>query len=54
MIVWRGWLKQKWYAKFIADNGETLSVTEHYHNLNDLENMLDKYFPEWPIGDSVI
>jgi hypothetical protein len=48
-IIYRRWLRQKWYAQFIADNGEPLSVTEHYHNLNDLLEMLDRYFPSWQI-----
>jgi hypothetical protein len=48
-IVSRKILKQKYYARFIADNGKILAVTEHYYNLSDLERMLDKYFPEWPI-----
>jgi hypothetical protein len=48
-IVPRKWLKQKYYALFIADNGKILAVTEHYHNLSDLERMLEKYYPDWPI-----
>lgn len=48
-IVQRKWLSQKWYAKFRADNGEVLAHTEHYHNLTDLENMLHKYFSNWPV-----
>ena len=50
VIVRRGVLKQKWYARFVADNGLTLTrTTEHYHNLGDLKAMLAKYFPEWRI-----
>jgi hypothetical protein len=48
-IISRKFLKQKWYARFIADNGKILAVTEHYHNLSDLERMLEKYYPDWPI-----
>lgn len=49
-IVRRGVLKQKWYARFIADNNLTLArTTEHYHNLGDLKAMLAKYFPDWPV-----
>lgn len=48
-IVRRKFLKQKWYALFIADNHLVLARTEHYHNRGDLEDMLDTYFPDWPI-----
>jgi hypothetical protein len=48
-IVQRRRLKQKWHAKFVADNNLTLAHTENYANRADLENMLDKYFPDWPI-----
>jgi hypothetical protein len=48
-IVTRRLLKQKWYARFIADNGRVLARTEHYHNLEDLESMLEVYYPEWII-----
>lgn len=45
-----GLLRQKWSAKFIADNNLTLARTsEHYHNLGDLKAMLEKYFPDWPV-----
>lgn len=45
----RGMLKQKWSARFIADNNLTVARTsENYHNLGDLKAMLDKYFPDWP------
>jgi hypothetical protein len=48
-IVRRGAFRQKWYARFIADNNERLArTTEHYHNLGDLKAMLAKYFPDWP------
>jgi hypothetical protein len=46
-IVHRRRLKQKWYAKFIADNGLVLAVTEHYSNLDDLKAMLQNYYPDW-------
>jgi hypothetical protein len=52
-IVKRKWLKQKWYALFIADNGLVLARTEHYHNLVDIMDMLTKYFPEWPIEENL-
>ena len=46
----RGLLRQKWIARFIADNNETLTrTTEHYHNLGDLKAMLNKYFPDWRV-----
>ena len=49
-IVRRGLFKQKWYARFVADNELTLArTTEHYHNLGDLKAMLAKYFPDWRI-----
>ena len=47
-IVRRGLFKQKWYARFVADNELTLArSSEHYHNLGDLKAMLAKYFPDW-------
>lgn len=52
-IIKRGWLKQKWYAQFIADNGLILSITEHYHNYGDLKEMLATYFSNWPIEETV-
>ena len=49
-IVRRGYLAQKWYARFIASNGLKLArTTEHYHNLGDLKAMLATYFPDWPV-----
>jgi hypothetical protein len=46
----RGMLKQKWVARFVADNNLILArTTEHYHNLGDLKAMLAKYFPGWRI-----
>jgi hypothetical protein len=49
-IVRHGLLKQKWHARFIADNHLVLARTsEHYHNLGDLKAMLAKYFPGWRI-----
>ena len=49
-IVRSGVLRQKWYARFIADNNLKLArTTEHYWNLGDLKAMLAKYFPDWPI-----
>lgn len=48
-IIHRRRLKQKWYARFIADNGLVLAQTEHYHNLDDVKTMLANYFPEWPV-----
>ena len=38
--------------RFIADNGEILTVTpsrQTYHNLGDLKAMLAKYYPDWPV-----
>jgi uncharacterized protein YegP (UPF0339 family) len=49
VIIKRTWLKQKWYARFVADNGKILAITEHYHNLKDLEDMLAEYFPDWDV-----
>ena len=48
----RGILRHKWGARFVADNGEILTVTpsrQTYHNLGDLKAMLSKYFPDWPV-----
>ena len=46
----RGLLKQKWAARFVADNNLSLTrTTEHYHNLGDLKAMLAKYFPDWTV-----
>jgi hypothetical protein len=54
-IVRRTLLKQKWYARFIADNDETLSrTTDHYANLGDLTAMLNEYFPTWPIAPGYV
>lgn len=52
-IVERGIMKQKFYARFIADNGQILSVTEKYNNLTDLKGMLEKYYPEWPVREDM-
>lgn len=50
-IIRRTLLKQKWYARFIADNDLTLTrTTDHYANLGDLEAMLAEYFPDWPVA----
>lgn len=48
-ILRRWGMKQKYYGRFIATNGETLAHTENYSNLNDLIRMLAVYFPNWPI-----
>jgi hypothetical protein len=49
-IVRRTLLKQKWYARFHADNDLVLAHTEHYANLGDLQAMLNEYFPDWPVA----
>lgn len=51
-VARRGIRRKKWGAKFIADNHEVLTVTpsrQTYHNLGDVEDMLAKYFPSWPV-----
>lgn len=46
----RGLLKQKWIARFIADNNLSLArTTEHYHNLGDLKAMLANYYSDWEV-----
>jgi hypothetical protein len=48
-VIHRRRLKQKWYARFIADNGLVLARTEHYNNLGDVITMLEEYFPDWSV-----
>ena len=36
---------------FIADNGKKLDPRDSYHNKKDIEKMLKKYFPQFPIED---
>jgi len=51
-VARKGVLRHKWGAKFLADNGEVLTLTparQTYHNLGDLTAMLKKYFPDWTV-----
>jgi hypothetical protein len=48
-VVRRRRLKQKFYARFIADNGKILGHTEGYSNEADVKHMLTKYFPAWDV-----
>jgi hypothetical protein len=45
--------KQSQQFKFIllADNGEPLDPRDFYHNLDDLKEMLQKYFPNFEVID---
>ena len=48
-IVKRGRFKQKWFARFIAENGKTLAHTETYTNQQDVKDMLHLYYPDWQV-----
>ena len=48
-VIHRRRLKQKWYARFIADNGLVLARTEHSNHLGDVITMLEEYFPDWSV-----
>jgi len=51
LIKKKGTHKQKYHGVFIADNGEPLAHTEKLTSKKQLEDMIGKYFPGWPVYD---
>lgn len=49
LIKKKGIVKQQYHAVLIADNGEPIAHTEKQTSKKQLEDMLGKYFPGWPV-----
>ena len=48
IISKKGWLRQKYHAKIVHQNGNILFQSENYYNLKDVEDMINNFKKDIP------